>query len=262
MKTIFTLLVSLISFSSEACTVFFVSSADTAFFASNEDYHNPETRVWFESGDDEELGRIYFGFDDLFPQGGMNQAGLCYDGLATRIKPVIKSLQKPRKDLQEFMEHIMSNCRTVNEVIVEFEDVNRDFLNNAMLMFADASGHSVIIEGDEIIRNTDNYQVATNFYLSDTPRSEITCARYLSAERILSTYDKPPSTELCRDILDKTKQSGSIITLYSAIYDMKQKKIHVYEMSDFSRDRILTLDDELKKGNRTIEIRQLFENKI
>lgn len=262
MKTIIALVVSLISFTAEACTVFCVSSADKAFFASNEDYKNPETRVWFKTGDNEKLGVIYFGFDDLFPQGGMNQAGLSYDGLATKTKPVTKSLQKPKKDLQEFLEHIMSNCKTVDEVIAEFENVNRVFLNNAMLMFADSSGHSAIFEGDEILLKTDSYQVATNFYLSETPSSKITCSRYLSAQSILSNAKDAPSTELCKSILDETKQSGSVMTLYSVIYDMKQRKIHIYNRSDFSREHVLRLDDELKKGNRTIELKQLFENKM
>lgn len=34
-------------------------------------------------------------------------------------------------------------------------------------MFADAAGHSVIVEGDEMIHSEAPYQIATNFYQSE-----------------------------------------------------------------------------------------------
>jgi len=42
---------------------------------------NPLTNVWFIPGENGDYGRVYFGFEDLQAQGGMNDRGLFFDGL-------------------------------------------------------------------------------------------------------------------------------------------------------------------------------------
>ncbi len=76
-----------------ACTAFLASGEGGVLFGNNEDFWNPATRMWFVPGGEGRYGAVYFGFDNLSPQGGMNEAGLAFDGFATRPKPVTESLE-------------------------------------------------------------------------------------------------------------------------------------------------------------------------
>ena len=78
-----------------ACTAFLVAQGDTVLVGDNEDYFNPRTHVWFVPAEEGKLGRVYFGFDDFNPQGGMNERGLFFDGFTTAPRKVVRSIDKP-----------------------------------------------------------------------------------------------------------------------------------------------------------------------
>ncbi len=59
-----------------SCTAFMAAKGDSVFVGNNEDYFNPYTRMWFVPASGKEFGRVYFGVDHFFPQGGMNEKGL------------------------------------------------------------------------------------------------------------------------------------------------------------------------------------------
>ena len=86
LKIAILLLIVLTSAPLLACTAFFVSQGDKVLVGNNEDYINPITKIWFEPAEDKKYGRVYFGFDNFWPQGGMNDQGLFFDGFATRQK--------------------------------------------------------------------------------------------------------------------------------------------------------------------------------
>ncbi|MCU0856831.1 MAG: linear amide C-N hydrolase, partial [Pontiellaceae bacterium] len=100
-----------------ACTGFCISTDTTVFFGNNEDYSNPDTKIWYEPGSEGKYGRVSFGFDDFFSQGGMNEKGLCFDGFATKLKKVIKSPDKLDEGLGEIINIVMSECATVEDVL-------------------------------------------------------------------------------------------------------------------------------------------------
>ena len=81
-----------------ACTVFSVVGGGKVLFGSNEDYsYAAKAEMWFVPAAHGERGRVLFGWDD-FAQGGMNDAGLTFDGASCppsggpvdRAKPVVK----------------------------------------------------------------------------------------------------------------------------------------------------------------------------
>ena len=51
---------------------------------NNEDYKIPYTRVWFVPPENGKYGRVYFGYDNWSPQGGMNDQGLFFDFFAVK----------------------------------------------------------------------------------------------------------------------------------------------------------------------------------
>lgn len=80
----------------QGCTVVYASDGTVALGGNNEDYINPRTRVWFIPGEEGGYGRVYFGFDDYHAQGGMNEAGLFFDGLGLDATyPVDKEGKEP-----------------------------------------------------------------------------------------------------------------------------------------------------------------------
>ncbi len=73
---------------SPACSMVKVTKNGKTIVGNNEEQMNPNTRIWFENGKNGEYGVVYVGFDNLFPQGGMNGAGLVFDGFTLSFKEV------------------------------------------------------------------------------------------------------------------------------------------------------------------------------
>ena len=53
-----------------ACTGFCVSQGDLVLVGNNEDWKNPNTKMWFEPPEKGKYERVYFGFDNFSLQGG------------------------------------------------------------------------------------------------------------------------------------------------------------------------------------------------
>jgi hypothetical protein len=155
------------------------------------------------------------------------------------------------------IDHTMASCATVEEVIVLLQGYDLRFLENAMLMFADSSGDSVIVEGDQFVRKQGDFQVVTNFYQSRTTPDRYTCPRYAAAMRTLER-GKATDLELCLEALAASKQTGRAQTLYSNVFDLKRGVLHLYLFHDFEHGVTLDLAEELAKGGRTVDLPSLF----
>ena len=46
-----------------ACTGSCISKGDTVLFGNNEDWKDPDTKVWYVPAEKGKYGRVYFGFD-------------------------------------------------------------------------------------------------------------------------------------------------------------------------------------------------------
>jgi hypothetical protein len=199
---------------------------------------------------------MYVGFDNNYPQGGMNDQGLFFDGLA--VEPTIVP---PDGDLPQFpgilLFHAMSTCADVQCVVDLFSQYDRSFMVGAQLFYGDASGDAVIIEPVEFIRKTDRYLVSTNFYQSATPPADITCERYQTAQAMLAEADTFTS-DLFRDILDATHQTGDNPTQYSNIYDLTARTMTLYLFHDFEHPVEIDLAEELAQGAHAVDIISLF----
>lgn len=245
-----------------ACTAFVVYRNGLALAGNNEDFWETDTKLWFvpkegsQRGVAGKLGRVYFGFDNFYPQGGMNEAGLFFDGFATAENKVKNSLERPYFE-GNIADYALANCETVAEVIAVFEKHNLSILNHAMLMFGDQHGDSVIIEGDEFLRIEGDYQVVTNFYQSQTSKRKSSCGRYRAAIEALEKGE-PVSVEFCRDVLGKTRQNGRAPTQYSNVYDLKKGLVYLYHFHNFEEVVCLNLAEELAKGAHEVDLPSLY----
>lgn len=237
-----------------ACTAFCAIGKDEVLVGNNEDYSNPKTKLWFVQAKAGSFGRMLVGFDDLVPQGGMNERGLWFDGFAAPPQKVSSALPSFNGNI---VHHALSTCSTVDEVVELFSRYNRSFLSEAILMFADASGDAVSIEANAIVRKSRAHFVQTNFHQS---RAEGSAGdrRFETATAMLERAGNDVSVDLFRRILASTYQKGPFPTLYSNIYELRSRTMHLYYFHDFERVMTFKLDDELRKGERVIDIASLF----
>jgi hypothetical protein len=243
----------------QGCTVFYAASGDVALAGNNEDSYGPLTRAWFIPASDGRYGRVYFGYDDLGPQGGLNDQGLFFDALSVPPQAPVASAQKPAFPGGPLakIDEVMATSATVDEALAFFERYSAPELEAGQLFFGDKAGNSAIVEGDAIIRKKGSYQIATNFRQSEFPDPPYPCGRYNTADERLSQASRY-SVELFRQILDATHQDHSAQTLYSQVYDLKKGLIYLYLFHDFQNGVVLNLADELAKGPHMASVASLF----
>ena len=239
-----------------ACTGFCISKGDTVLVGNNEDYNNPNTKVWYVPAEKGKYGRVYFGFDNFFPQGGINEKGLVFDSFASEPYKVKYSLDKPIFS-GSLMDKVVSECATVDEALEMFDKYSMAFLTQGMLFIADEHGNSAIIERDNVIRKKGKYQVCTNFYQSKTKKEDINCGRYKIATAMLENADDI-SVDLGKRVLAATHNEGAYPTLYSNVYDLKRRIVYLYHFHNFQNEVVIDLKAELAKGARTIDLPELF----
>ena len=240
------------------CTVFLVSDGTRVLVGNNEDYFDPATRMWFVPAEGGKRGRVYFGFANGFPQGGMNDAGLCFDGLALDREEVPAS-ERPGFD-GNLADRAMAECSTVEEVVALFGKYHRDFLDRAQLLFADRTGDAAVIEGNAVIRKKGRFLASTNFRVSRTEPAAAPCDRYRIASRLLSG-EGPASVDLCRRVLAATHQESPAATLYSNVYDLTRGLVHLYHFHDFENVVVIDLAAELARGAHAVDLASLFPEK-
>jgi hypothetical protein len=239
-----------------ACTAFCISQGDLVLVGNNEDWMNPNTKIWYEPAEEGKYGRVYFGFDNFYPQGGMNEKGLVFDGFATSPNKIKKSLNKPTYGTN-LMDKVMSECATVDEALKIFDRYNLKFMERAMFFIADEWGDSAIIEGDEVLRKKGKYQIITNFYQSQVKNGNIPCSRYKIADAMLKDAGDI-SVDLCKRVLAATHQEGPNPTLYSNVYDLKRRVVHLYHFHNFQNEVRIDLNAELAKGAHRLDLPDLF----
>ena len=252
----------------EACTAFMMSDGDKVLVGNNEDYNIPYTRVWFIPAENGQYGRVYFGYDNWSPQGGMNDQGLFFDFFATKPLEVKLSKEKP-KFQGPMIDTMLAQCSTVGEVLDMFGQYNLEFMAKFQMFVVDKSGDAAIIEGDDIIRKSGSYQVVTNFYQSKVEENwrpcewyKPSCVQYQKAESML-TEGGTASLAHFRDILEATHRDTLYArTLYSNIYDLKNGLVYLYHLHNFDNEVVIDLNEELKKGRHYYELPSLFCKKL
>ncbi len=236
------------------CTVLYAYDGQVALGGNNEDYQDPFTKVWFLPPEEGKYGRIYFGFENFVWSGGMNDQGLFFDALA-----VDEMVRVPREGKPIYQgtlaDKAMAECATVECVMQIFSDYNTVWDTwYHQFMFGDAVGDSVIIEPLTMLRKEGDYQVATNFYQS---RTGSTGPRYSTATGMLENADGI-SVDLFRDILDAVHVEEGSYTLYSNVYDLKQRLVYLYYFHDYDHVVIFDLEEELAQGKHSYDLSSLF----
>jgi hypothetical protein len=253
----------------QSCTIVYAADDDIALAGNNEDWTGLFAKIHFIPASDGKFGRVYFGFDNprwseggVWPQGGMNEQGLFYDGASAEYTPGPRDTSKSDQGYEVCsILKLMEECSTVDEAIARLEPYDCSRYLSGHFLIGDRYGNSAIIEPSSVIKKTGRYQVITNFLQSQTPPETSQDPRYRLGVRLLEESDDV-SVELIRRVLSAThweEYSGSItVTLYSYICDLKRGDIYVHNFHDYDQAVKINLQEELAKGDSVRTIASLF----
>lgn len=241
-----------------SCTIFTVSKDDTVFFGNTEDWTNRNTYVWSREGQNAGYGAVFFGFDDLYPQGGVNEMGLAYDvnGLpGMRLNPHPERRPAPDK----FGHHLLATNATVDEAVAYILSLSWGPSFGGQFHLADASGDAAVVsaglDGDLVVtRKGDGpgHLVSTNFNLAVPEVGTYPCRRYDQATKMLDQLmgsDRLAVDQVVQ-ILDAVHQEGiEFNTVYANTFDLSRGVIYLYHGYQF--DEALTLDVSTAIGRFT-----------
>jgi len=267
-----------------SCTIFSASVGDKVLFGNNEDYYKPKTYLWTDPATDENYGCVYVGFKDYSHQGGINEKGLCFDANALPKSKINihselatpPSYEPPYDDYMMWIPVlILRKAATVEEAIAIAKKYERknwypDSGNiKYQLNFADANGDAVIMSVDKngelaFTRKEkgDSYLISTNFNRANPENAQqYPCKRYNKAEEMLEEIDNESelTVDYFKSILESVHQKGIFsTTLYSNIFDLKNRVIYLYHWHQYDEVVVLKVDEELAKSNKMIRIKDLF----
>lgn len=259
-KSIFYILVFTLFFwrTVNACSVVYFIDSQTGkiYVANNEDYwYDTNAYIQIEPKSDNNLARLWYGWND-FAQGGINEAGLFFDGAVTPKQAKIRGSKKYKGN---FGDDLLAKCRTVDEAL-EFIAANKLGLPDAHMMLGDANGNAVVLEwlaGEKkIIRIENNRLTMTNFLLADPKQGNHPCPRYEVIEKELDklqALETPatfkavgqtiaPAVQIPR--ADKNQRiGGTLYTTFLNISDMEFVLVYKLDNTKITR---LDLKEEFK----------------
>ena len=247
------------------CTIFTVSQGDTVLFGSNADWNDPETRYWVTPGFDDRYDALLVGFDDVWPQGGANEKGLCFNGNLVPSAPL-----NPHYELLYSSTYVpllmLQRCATVEEAIELAKQYSWGASLKKQLHFADVWGDAVVIgagpDGELAFTRKkpgDGFLVSTNFNLANPSDGGPDCWRYDTAVEMLSQLDEDELTvDFCRDVLDACHLEGDNRTLYSYVFEPMSGELHFWYLHQFYERATLVIHDMFSQGQAVYSIRDLF----
>lgn len=255
-----------------SCTTFFAMLGDTALFGNNEDYNNPNTLVWVVPSSEDSYGGIYLGYIKGRPQGGINEKGLAFDGLAMAAYPMNDHPELPDVSIYStrLWVEIMSKSANVEEAIAVAKQYNWADPTPHQVLFADKSGDAAVIgpgvDGEIAITRRpagESFLVATNFNVADPEVAE-SCERYDTATKMLTKIGNEDdlTVKAFQKILDAVHVEGDRNnTLYSNVFDLNTGTIYLYYWHQYGEVVTLNVEDEIAAGSPVRQIQDLFSEK-
>ncbi|WP_343631646.1 hypothetical protein [Fluviicola sp.] len=248
-----------------ACSVYKITVNNKTFVGNNEDYWDPNTRMWFEKGQHGSFGNMYVGFDNFYPQGGMNEKGLVFDGFSVDTRTMKPNPSKLSPD-DNLLKHIMQTCRTVDEVymVVGKYDLTT-MLSSGMWIFIDPSGNYLVVEGDALTMGKESNYLLSNFCPSKTPNLNLVDIPFYQNGRKMMEAGVDTTLSYLSSLSAILHQSFPYDlggTQYTTIYDLDQRVIHLYYYHDYSKSVTINLVEELNKPDAMVIIPDLFPENL
>ena len=258
------------------CTIFTITLGGKVLFANNEDNERSPNETFIAFVPSQEIprswstpsakgvsvahGLMLLGViegNQLLPQGGVNDKGLCYDinGLpATQFKGM--SGTPWREWFNSF--DILWHCSTIADVETWYltHEYSDQTWYGGQLHFADSNGDAMVLSigpsGEYVFtkKGDADFLVSTNFNLAE-PEGEpgYPCSRFETATQMLGALTEESLTvEACTEVLDAVhiEYRNRVGTVYSNVFDLVSKKAYVYHLHDFANAIEFDLARELR----------------
>lgn len=236
-----------------SCTILkFVFDGHT-YFCNNEDWRDPIHEIRFFPAEGEHYGWVYFGMQNNWAQGGVNEHGLCFDWVAGGGTRGWKSDSNKKDYSGNLSEELLRTCRDVDEAIEFYQTYNERYLDGGVTLVADAKGNSVLVQwknGKLILeKNTDAFQ---------------SCGVGKSAvdSRLanLGSGEAGFSIAKLAKAMASGKSEGEFATKYTNIISPSEGKLYVFAEGDISKFVEVDYLKKLWQGDSaTLRIDQLFD---
>jgi hypothetical protein len=234
------------SMPARACTIFVLTDTNRALFCNNEDWPNPNSRIWFVPAGDGYYGAVYVGFDNGFSQGGLNTEGLAYDWVGG-YREKWESSPHSQTFRGNPSQRMLETCVTVNDAIAFFRSHDYPGFARAKMLVADRTGASAIIG-------------ARDGKLQVVPGKQCWGFGYGKQTIELEVVTSPqPTIANGFKILRDCRQPGPYATEYSNIYDLKTGDIFLFPYPGRDDEVKFNLAAELKKGAHYYDMPQIHE---
>jgi len=259
------LFVAMISFEAASdasgCTFFKVTVNGHTMVGNNEDAWSIDPRIWFEKGEPGEYGAVYLGQNNSTPQGGMNEAGLMFDGLKSPVKSFMGLAGKPPIRFDDLVRRVLRSCANVHEAEALIRTFDFSQLNGAYLILVDRSGEYLVVEADTLFTGNNATYAVTNFCVSTcTDLDSVPSERYQRGRAMLAA-GADTSLAFCTSVANGMHACRKKLgegTLYSNILDPQRGLVHLYFYHDYKHLRTFNLKDELDKGDHSLDMIALF----
>ncbi len=226
------------------CTIFVLTDDTRTLFFNNEDWLNPRTRIWFAPAATGQYGCAYVGFDDGWPQGGLNTKGVAFDWVAGYMEewPPDPNMKKVTGNPSERM---LGTCATVEDAITFYRQHWEPGFSRAKILVADAAGASAIIGAEGGKLRVERAKQSRGFGY---------CGQKL--QRLLAKSPEP-SVPNGAAILRGCLQTGETATKYSNVFNLKTGDIFLFDRPKTGESVKLNLAEELAKGGHYYDIPEI-----
>ncbi len=258
------LIISFLVFTYEAksCFILYHNDGERTLVANHEDWFANDAAIKINPPTSQNYGSLTFTFlSEGWAQGGMNEKGLFFDGAFTPFQTI-----DFENDKVSFSGHIwqevLDKCATVDEALNLLQKYKLPDLEESHIVLADPE-KAVLLGVNNgklaIAPWNGSFLLQTNFNpwhpeLSDKP----SCQRYDLGLQVLKSQTNTTQANLL-SILKQTHQDS--LTVYSNIYDLRNKSVITYYNRNFEQPVETKLTDLFKYGSKMISLADLKDHK-
>jgi hypothetical protein len=203
------------------------------------------------------LNKFALLFAPQIPFDGMNEYGLAVGIMSIPQSNGGNDPQKKTLGLMQLIRQMLDHAKNVDEAVALAQKYNIVFTYSPTnhIMVSDAAGNSAIIEyldgTPAITRNTQPFQVATNFIVSglDADQALQSCRRYKTAWQTLEQAQGELAPQQAMTLLNSISQKD--FTVWSVVYGQSTGKIQLAMGRDYDKVYDFSLKMKDKKDTQT-----------
>lgn len=257
----------LLPIAASACTMAKVTRNGYTLVGNNEDAFSINACLKFERGGPGEFGAVYVchfngsPLRSMGPQGGMNEAGLMFDGLVVQPKVVAPRPGRSYMEFAKLMPLVMRRCANVHEAEALLGTFDLSPMTGGMIVLVDRTGEYLIVQNDTMFTGNDATYVVGNFRPAACKDFDAVPIPRYQKGRALLAHQADTSLAFCTALMDSMCARRVMLgngTLYTDILDPQRGSVHLFFYHDMSEMRTFDLHDELAKGDHTLAMAPLF----